>query len=88
MTNLLQGRMMGPWFHWGFAGWWLMPVGMIVFWGLIIWGIIALLRANCRRSGVDSGAEHARSAMEILKARYVRGEITREEFEEKKQAIS
>jgi putative membrane protein len=79
--------MMGPWFGGGFGGWggWLMGVGMIVFWGLIIWGIVALVRRT-GRSGC-CGQESSESALEILKKRYAKGEIGKEEFEEKKKTL-
>jgi putative membrane protein len=79
--------MMWHWFHWGFGGWWLMFVVMIAFWGLIIWGIIALVRTTTHRNNADSDTRHP-DAMEILKTRYARGEITREEFEERKKVIN
>ena len=79
--------MMWPWFHWGFGGWWFMFIVMIALCGLIIWGIIALVRATTHRSNTGSDIRNP-DAMEILKIRYARGEITREEFEERKKVIS
>jgi putative membrane protein len=57
---------------------------MIVFWGLIIWGIIALVRYL---SGNRQNGSPNNSALEILKSRYAHGEINKEEFEEKKKAL-
>ncbi len=75
-----------------------MPVIMIVVLGLIIWGIVALFRrtgwasgAGC--CGMDHTSEHEQpqmhteSALEILKKRYARGEINKQEFEEKKKDL-
>ena len=79
--------MMGPWFNWGFGGFgWLMGIGMIIFWGLVIWGIVVLVRRASLRGGCCS-SDQPGSALEILKKRYASGEITKEEFEEKKRAI-
>lgn len=79
--------MMWPWFNWGFGGFaWIMPIVMIVFWGLVIWGIFALARGAGRRG--CCGSDQSESALEILKRRYASGEITKEEFEEKKRAIA
>ena len=36
--------MMGPWMMGGFGGMWFMPIFMVTFWGLVIWGIVALVR--------------------------------------------
>jgi len=80
--------MMWHWFHWGFSGWgWFMVVVMIAFWGLIIWGIIALVRAISHRSNSILNTGH-QDAIEVLKIRYARGEINREEFEERKKVIN
>ena len=60
--------MMGPWFNWGFGGFaWIMPVLMIVFWGLVIWGIVWLVRGGNRH--VYSHTDRPESAMEILNSR-------------------
>jgi len=70
-----------------FGGMWIiMPILMVVFWGLVIWGLIALFRSTSR-SG-DSGSLPQESALELLKKRYARGEISKEEFEEKKKDLS
>jgi putative membrane protein len=78
--------MMWPFYHGGFGFWWLMPIGMIIFWGLIIWGIVALVRWN--RHGHQVMTSSSESALEILKTRYAKGEINKEEYEEKKKTIS
>lgn len=69
----------------GFSGWWFMPIFMILFWGLVIWGIVALVRGLGGPRGSDSSK--ADSALEVLKRRYARGEINKEEYEEKKKDL-
>ncbi len=65
------------------------PLMMIVFWGLIIWAIVALVHhgsghsGHCCRSG-DSGGK----ALDILKERYAKGEIKKEEYEQKKKDLA
>ena len=54
---------------------------MVVFWGLVIWAIIALARGG-------SGNEKGKSPLEILRERYAKGEIDQKEFEEKKKDLS
>jgi putative membrane protein len=64
----------GNWMWWQAAlGW----VGMIVFLGLLIWGIYALVRSTGRRS---AGGDHGSDAGRILDERLARGEIDAEEY--------
>lgn len=66
----------GSWFGWG---------GMIIgfiFWVLAIIFIVAIIRWAVR-GGRHSRWEGEDSAIEILKERYAKGEIKKEEFEEK-----
>lgn len=64
-----------------------MGLGMILFWGLIIAAIVVGLRALWGGS-VAPGQKQEKSALELLKERYARGEIERDEFEQKKRDLS
>ena len=77
-------EMMGPGMM-GFGWGWFMPVFMIIFWGLIIWGIVALVRGVGAPGSADS--LKGDSALDILKRRYARGEIGKEEFESRKKDL-
>ena len=77
--------MMGPGMMGGFGWGWFMTVFCILFWGLVIWGIVALVRGQSGSRGSDSSK--ADSALEVLKKRYARGEIDKEEYEEKKKDL-
>jgi putative membrane protein len=84
------GPYQGPWgWHYGMmgGGWgiFMMFIFMILFWGLIIGGIILLIRFIL--PSFSSGAKSSQDALEILKQRYARGEIGKEEFEAKKKDI-
>ena len=74
----------------GGFGW----IFMLIFWGLIIWVIIALARRGFGRGhmcGHDhDGGSHGKdkSPLEILKERYAKGEIDKKEFEEKKKDLN
>ena len=65
---------------WGWLG--LGMVHMLLFWVLVILGIIVLFRA------LNSGPERDSDALDILKARYAKGELTLEQFEQMKRAIA
>ena len=79
--------MMGPWMMGGFGGMWFMPILMIVCWGLVIWGIVALVR-GVTLPGSTGVSNQADSALEILKRRYARGEITKQEYDERKKDLA
>lgn len=54
---------------------------------LIIWVIVAGSRCNFWFGG-PSQNDRPETAMELLKKRYARGDISKEEFEEKKRALA
>ena len=64
--------------HWM---WWqasLMWAGMLVFLGVLFWGIYALIRSATRRPG---GTEHEADARGILDERLARGEIGADDYQ-------
>ena len=79
--------MMGPGMMGAYGFSWFMPIGMIIFWGLVIWGVVTLVRYIIS-SGGNSTTPPSASAIEILKTRYARGELSKEEFEDKKRDLT
>jgi putative membrane protein len=73
--GFIQGM---PWYGW--VG----PIVMIVFWALVATAIVFFIRHLIRES---RHSRHDTAAMEILKARYAKGEISKEEFAEKKKDL-
>ncbi len=71
----------------GFGGGWFMPVFGILFWVLIVWGVAALIRGSTSHRDSDPAYGRPDSAMEMLKRRYARGEINKQEYEEKKRDL-
>lgn len=73
-------------------GWWMVigSVWMVVFWGLIVWGIYALTKSLTSRpsAGGERPAAPEPSALEVLERRYAAGELSHEEFEEMRQRLS
>ena len=71
----------------GMMGWgW---VFMLVFWVLIVVLIILLIRRLLSSGSTPiAGPPQEDSALEILKKRYARGEINKEEFEAKKKDLT
>ena len=90
---LAQGRGyewgMGPGMMGGGYGMgWFSPLIMLAFWIAVIVGIVFLIRwlvISTRSTGQRT--YHEDSALEILKRRYARGEIGKEEFEEQKKDL-
>ncbi len=81
----MMGRgMMGGF---GFPVMGMMGLGMLVFWVLIIGGVIWLVRSLARSSGSSSIPRQGESPFEILQKRYSQGEITKEQFEGMKRDI-
>ena len=71
------------WWMWG-AGGLVMMLMMLVFWGLVIWGIVVGIRWLVRQ-GRD---ERPDRALDILRERYARGEIGKEEFEARRRDLA
>lgn len=69
---------------WGIGAWMAMGVGMVVFWGLVILVVVALVRGSSRSRGhrtppmPPSAAGY--TAIDYLDDRFARGEITQEEY--------
>jgi putative membrane protein len=83
------GGGMGPgMMGWGYGMGWLWMIIMVVFLIAMIVGIIFLIRGLVMSTGAGThGTKLENSALEILKQRYARGEINKEEFEEKKRGL-
>ena len=84
------GYGMGPgMMGWGYGMGWIGMIFMAAFWIAVIVGIVFLIRwlAVSTGSAGKKRGEAEESALEILKKRYARGEIKKEEFEEKKKDL-
>ena len=63
------------------SGMWILG---LIFWILILVGLILLIKYLWEGAGAKRMEE---SALEVLKKRYARGEISKEEFEDKKKDL-
>ncbi len=74
----------------GFGGGWgpfFGPFFMLIFWALIIIGIVYLVKVLMGQTG-QSAEEKRETPLDILKKRYARGEIDKKEFEKKKKDLT
>ena len=61
--------------------WMWMGLGMILFWVAVIWFLIWIINHSKETSG------HDKSPLIILKERYAKGEITKNEYESKRKGL-
>jgi putative membrane protein len=62
-----------------------MMLMMLVFWGVVIVGIVLGIRWLVAQGGASRAAD---PALDILRQRYARGDIGKEEFEAKKRDLT
>jgi putative membrane protein len=78
-----EPAMMWGWHGWSWWGWLLMTASMVAFWGLIIWGIVAIFRGF----GGSWRRPEGRDPEQILAERYANGEIDEEEYHRRLQTL-
>ena len=80
---------MNPWtWGWGFSIGWLFFIIVAVFWVAVVLGILFLIRwfvISTARKSRGPGTQDP--AFEILRMRYAKGEMNKEEFEGKKKDL-
>lgn len=83
--------MMGPYYgHMGGFGFGLGLIFMLLFWALVIGAVVALARGASGRGCWHNRDEHmpkGRTAVDILKERYAKGEISKDDFEKMKKDV-
>ncbi|MHB1117195.1 SHOCT domain-containing protein [Sideroxydans sp.] len=75
--------------NWNGFGGWGMGFGfvfMLLFWGLVILGIVALIRWLIKQPSPDRSPRD-KTPLEIARERYARGEMDREEYERMKRDL-
>lgn len=81
LANMGWGNHMSDWG----AGWWiLMAFLMVAFWGLVIVGIVWLVRSLT----ATSHGHGASTAIEVLEHRLANGEISPEEYRGRRDTLS
>ena len=80
---------LADWDHmdWGAGGWILMAIGMALFWGLLIFGVVWLVR-TLSTPAQHAGAPTPPSALEILDRGLAEGSINVEDYEQRRRLLS
>ena len=78
---------------WGAGSWIGMGLGMLVFWGLVVFGVVALLRWSSHErqhpgsSWTQPPAAGASTALQTLDERFARGDLTEEEYRHRRDVL-
>jgi putative membrane protein len=90
LADLLVGQMDdGDWGHmdWN-GGWWIvMALGMVLFWGLVIVGIVWLVRELAGSRQAPHGSPQTHDPLATLDHRLAAGEISPEEYRERRAML-
>jgi putative membrane protein len=78
--------MMGWYGGWGWGAWLAMTLVMLLFWGLIIAGGIAVVRSL--RPGPSDGRGTSSDALRLLDERFARGEIDEDEYRKRRDLLA
>ena len=77
---------------WGYDGFGFgggtMGIGMLLFWGLILIFVVALVRGFGGQSRGGDAQSRPGTALDILGERFARGEINQSEFEDMRRTLS
>jgi len=79
----------GPHMMWGggWFGWILGPLIMVLIVGGIIVAVVFLARSLGRHTHPAHGPSHRPDPLDILKERFARGEIDKEEYEDRRRVL-
>lgn len=72
---------------WGFAGWLMMTLMMLLVWGVPVGLVVWLIRSNFNRDHATRAPQPGTDADQMLAERYARGEIDEEEFRRRREVL-
>lgn len=83
-----MAMMWGHDWGWGWGAWLVMSLLMAMFWGLVIAGIVVLVRSlGSRQPGGSAPETRQPSAEELLAERFARGEIDGDEYTRRRELL-
>ncbi|VAW21479.1 hypothetical protein MNBD_ALPHA12-1876 [hydrothermal vent metagenome] len=69
--------------HMGYGGWFFGPLMMLLVLGVFVGAFVLILKLL----GIGGQSSSSRSALELLDERFARGEIDRQEYEERRSTL-
>ena len=74
---------------WGMGGWLFLGLGMILFWGLVAYGLVTLLRPRVtgRPEQPPTADPGTSTALHTLDERFARGELDEEEYRRRRDLL-
>lgn len=75
------------WMNWGQGGWSGMWFGPLFIIGALVFAVVLIFALMRARSGSIGTTNSTRTPRQILDERFARGEINREEFEQRLKAV-
>lgn len=79
--------MMGWYGGTGWGAWLLMAAGMVAFWGLVIFAVIAIFRGLGTSRDKSEGQTPLDDPLRILDERFARGELDVEEYHARRSVL-
>ena len=73
---------MGYGMNWGMGFGWIIGLALLV---LVVWAIVKLVNNNNANNSATDNKQ--KTALQILKERFAKGEIDKQEFEDKKRVL-
>jgi putative membrane protein len=77
----MLGQMWGDGDHMSDGWWWVMSIGWLVVIALLVVAVVVLLRH------INASTTSRREAEQILAARFARGELDQEEYEQRREVL-
>ncbi len=76
------------WNHMAGGGWVLMGLGMLIFWGLVIFGIVWLVRTLTQHRPADGSRSGEPGPLDVLDRKLAEGAMSVEDYRERRQLLT
>jgi putative membrane protein len=73
--------------NWGWGAWLPMMIFMLVFLGVVVWGVVMITRSWTSRPPYHDHVEQGSDPKRILDERFARGEIDEEEYRKRRDIL-